>query len=238
MSVGWSVEWRIALRRRRLLALNTAIPLLLVAPVAVGAAPAHHGAAVVAVLFVVFGVFGSAIPLVRDAESGLLSRWILGGVRPGPWLAGRTAAQTLLDLVELTPSLLLLALLGGADVGDWASLTFALCIALLVANTLGIWVAAAARSLAEGALFGAVTALLLLHGSGVFRAAAPGTWQARIETWIPFRALHESLLATLGAGPPQVWHDVPVLVATVAFAGLTMAGAGPLLGRLSNAVNE
>lgn len=237
MSVGWTAEWRIALRRRRLLALNVAIPLLLVAPVATGAAPPHHGAAVVAVLFVVFGVFGSTIPLVRDAESGLLSRWILAGVRPGPWLAGRTAAQTLLDLVELSPSLLLLVALGGAGPADWASLTFALAVALLVANTLGVWVAAGARSLAEGALFGAVTALLLLHGSGVFRAAAPGTWQARIETWIPFRALHESLLATLRAEPPQVWHDVPVLATTVAFVGLTMAGAGPLLERLSGAVN-
>lgn len=238
MSVGWASEWRIALRRRRLLVLNMAVPLLLVAPVATGAAPPHHGAAVVAVLFVVFGVFGSAIPLVRDAGSGLLSRWLLAGVSPGRWLAGRTAAQTLLDLVELAPSLLLLALLGGAAVQEWVSLTLTLGVALLVANTLGIWVAAAARSLAEAALFGAVTALLLLHGSGVFRTPAPATWQARVEVWIPFRALHESLLAALQAGPPPVWHDVPILAATVTFVGLTMVGARPLLERLSGAVNE
>ena len=60
-AVVWGLEWRIAVTRRRLLVLNTLVPLLLVVPVATGAAPAVHAAAVYTVLFAIFSTFGSAI---------------------------------------------------------------------------------------------------------------------------------------------------------------------------------
>ena len=62
-------------------------------------------------------------------------------------------------------------------------------------------VAAAARSLAETALFSAVTALLLLHVSGVFRTPAQGSVWAGAESVSPFRALHEATLAMSTATP-------------------------------------
>ena len=66
----WRLAWRSALRRRRLLAWNIAVPLLLLAPVALSEAAAPHRVAVFGVFLVFFGAFGSAIPAVRDARDG------------------------------------------------------------------------------------------------------------------------------------------------------------------------
>ena len=76
----WSLEWRAALAARRLFALNTGVPFALVAAVALGGAPRVHAAMVYTLLIAFFGTFGGAIPLVRDAESGLFGRLVLAGV--------------------------------------------------------------------------------------------------------------------------------------------------------------
>ena len=66
----WSIVWRTALARRRLFAWNVAVPLLLLAPVALSEAAAPHRTAVFGLFFVFFAAFGSAVPTVRDAGSG------------------------------------------------------------------------------------------------------------------------------------------------------------------------
>lgn len=237
MSVGWTAEWRTGLRRRRLLALNVAVPLLLVAALVVGGAPAAHAAAAVTVLFTIFGVFGSAIPLVRDGEDGLLLRWLLAGVAPRTWVGGRLAAQAALDMLALLPSVVLLAWGATGGTGEAVvRLLVPLGLTLVVANALGAWLAAAARSLAEAALFGAVVALLLLHLAGVFRTPTAGSWQAAAEACIPFRLLHEALLETLGVGVGTggigAWP--PALSVAAVFLLLTWLAAPALLGRLSS----
>ena len=70
----------------------------------------------------------------------------------------------------------------------------------------------------EGALFSAVAALLLLHWAGTFRSPVPGTWQATLEAWNPFRPLHESLLAAATGGGPDL--DPALLVPPI---GVTVA---------------
>lgn len=206
----WVVEWRRALSRRRLLVLNLGIPLLLVAPVALSGAPAAHAAAVYAVLFVLFGTFGAAVPLVRDGRSGLVTRLVLTGVPPGRLLVQRAGAAAVLDLLELLPCVLLIALTG-RGIGSAAVLLLTLGGTLLVANLLGFWVAALARSVAETALFSAVSALLLLHASGVFRTPTPDSVGALLEAGAPFTALHEILLRIEGGPTPFAWTGYPAL---------------------------
>jgi len=214
----WRTEWLTALRRRRLLLLNTLIPLAFVAPIALSSAPAVHAAAAFTVLFALFGTFGSSIPLIRDDESGLLRRYMLTGVHPGGLLLQRVFATAALDLMELAPSVLVIAAARGSSASQLAIVVPAIVLGLLAANALGALTAALAKSVAEGALFSAVAALLLLHWAGTFRTPVPGTWQATLEAWNPFRPLHESLLAATGASGPDL--DPALLTAPT---GVTLA---------------
>lgn len=232
----WSLEWRLALRRRRLFVLNVAIPLLLVVPIAVGGAPAFHAAAAYTILFVLFGTFGSAIPLLREGEAGLLGRIVLAGHPEARILVERTLANAALDTLQLLPAFGVVLGLGGAPGPVWALAVPVLAGALLAANATGVLVAAAARSLAEGALFAAVVALFLLHGSGVFRTAPPGSAGAALEAVLPFGPLHETVLA--GAGGPALSSGLPALfLAPWAGAAVLVlscaAGARPLLRRIA-----
>lgn len=214
----WRTEWLTALRRRRLFLFNILIPLTFVATIALSAAPAVHAAAVFTVLFALFGTFGSSIPLIRDGESGLLRRYVLTGVHPGGLLLQRVLATTVLDLIELAPSVLVIAAARGSSASQLAIVVPAMVLGLLAANALGALTAALAKSVAEGALFSAVAALLFLHWAGTFRTPVPETWQATLEAWNPFRPLHESLLSATGAGGPDL--DPALLTAPI---GATLA---------------
>lgn len=216
--------------------LNTLVPLALVTPIAWSAAPAVHASAVFAVLFTLFGTFGASIPLIRDGESGLLMRYTLTGVHPGGLLLQRLLASTLLDLGQLAPSLAVVVLARGATPTEVSQLTVAFALGLLTANVLGVWAAAIARSVAEGALFSAVGALLLLHLSGTFRSPAVGSWAARLEAWMPLRPLHETLLRVAdpsSGAVPEMRLLFPslvlvgVLVTTGMFAGWVMGFGRP-----------
>ncbi len=220
-------EWLTAVRRRRLFMFNILIPLTFVATIALSSAPAVHAAAVFTVLFALFGTFGSSIPLIRDGESGLLRRYVLTGVHPGGVVLQRVIAAAGLDLVELAPSVFVIVAARGSSASQFAMVVLALILGLLAANALGAITAALAKSVAEGALFSAVAALLLLHWAGTFRSPVPGTWQATLEAWNPFRPLHESLLAAAGAGGPDLDPALltPPIAATVAVLVLiTVAG--------------
>ncbi len=223
----WRTEWLTASRRRRLLLFNVLIPLTFVATIAFSPAPAVHAAAVFTVLFALFGTFGSSIPLIRDGETGLLRRYVLTGAHPGGLLLQRVCATAALDLIELTPSVLVIAAARGGSTSQLAFLVPSMVLGLLAANALGALTAALAKSVAEGALFSAVAALLLLHWAGTFRTPVPGTWQATLEAWNPFRPLHESLLAAAGASGPDMGAALltaPVGVTLVALLLLTAAG--------------
>lgn len=231
MTLAWRLEWGVALSRRRLLLLNVTIPLLLVGPVALAGAPAHHAAAVYAVMFVLFGTFGSAIPLVRDAEAGLIARLHLAGQPGAALLLGRATAGAAVDFAELTPALVLALAAGGGGPAETAAAVGGLAAALVLANVVGTWVAALARSLAEAALFAAVAGLLLLHGAGAFRTPTPGGAAARVEQAVPFRLLHEALLSAGGATPPPGFGAWAVGLSVLAGLVAATAAAAPRLAR-------
>lgn len=226
-----AAEWKTGLRARRLFFFNAAVPAALAAAVAFSDSPRPHAALVYTILFTFFGVFGSAIPLVRDAESGLLGRVLLTGIAPARFVAERLAAQVALDAIQLAPALLLLGLAYRASPQELAAAALALAAGLLAANAIGVWVAVVARSIAEAALFGATVALLALHFAGVFRSPLPGSFSARVEPLLPFSALHDAVLALTGAATR------PTLGAAAAAAGViavaTAAFAAPLTRRLA-----
>lgn len=225
----WQLEWRIALAARRLFLFNTLVPLLLVAPIAWSAAPRAHAAMVFTLLVAFFGTFGSAIPLVRDAESGLFGRVLLAGVPATRLLPQRVAANAALDALQLLPTLLVIAAAGGALRALPLFVVVTGC-ALLVANCVGAWIAGAARSIAEGALLAAVATLFLLHGSGVFRTPAPGSIAAELKHVLPYGFLHDTMRGVIGAAAlPPAWTSVAgSALGAAAAVLLTIALSGAL----------
>lgn len=232
----WRLEWRLALRRRRLLILNVAIPLILVVPLEVGGAPAYHASAAYAVLFVLFATFGSAIPLLRDGEGGTLRRIVLRGV-PEPVILGeRVLAGSALDCLELLPALGVVLLLEGAEASIWLWALPTLPLAVLGSNLVGVWVAAGARSIAEGALFAALASLFLLHGSGVFRTPEPGGLGELLEVVLPFGPLHKLLFAAVAGGADAGLGFTTVLPSiglALVLLGLTLAVSRILMQRIT-----
>lgn len=196
----WSLQWRLALARKRVFILNFVVPLSLVLPVATGAVPPAAAAGVYIVLFAAFAVFGSAIPLRWDGQRGMSARVVRAGVGASNYLLQRAAAGALLDILHLTPALLLVAIAAGASPGDVLVIVPALAATAWVCGLVGVIVAATSRSLTENALFAAVSVPLLAHMSGVFRTPDTGSYQGLLESASPFRALHEGLLdMTVGA---------------------------------------
>lgn len=231
----FGLEWRLARARRRLFVLNTAVPLIVVAPIALGAAPTAHAAAVYAVLFVLFGTFGTSIPLIRDGERGMVARVARTRVPSSSYLFEKAAAGALVDSAQLLPALLVIAAAGRGGVGSALAASVVLAATLFVTSLLGIWVAALARSLGEGALFSAVTGLLLLHASGVFRTPGAGSVGAAVEAWSPFRALHEVLLQL--AGGPEFQGAAALMAWTVGLGAATALVASRVVRSLARSAD-
>jgi hypothetical protein len=227
-----ALEARIATRERRLFVLNTMIPLLLTGAVLLGGAPRVHAALVYAFVVVFFGTFGSAIPLVRDAESGLFGRIVRTGLAPQRILGERVAFHAGLDLVQLLPALALAFVIAGTPASEAARALIAAACALLAANTLGVAAAAMGRSIAEAALFATVLALFALHFGGVFRTAAPGTISRRIADLLPTGHLHRALRTAFGTSGENV-RSWPAAIAAVALFGIMMFAAAPLVRALA-----
>jgi len=200
LSVWW-VEWRLATTRLRPFAVGMVAPLMLVLPFATGAVPLAHAAAVYVVVFTAFAVLGSALTLRWEGQRGMSQRIVRGGVAPWSYMLQRAGAGATIDLVQLTPALLLAAGATGGSAADAAAAFGVLALSVWVAGLVGVLVAGASRSLGEAALFGALATLLLDHASGVFRSPTPGSLGAFFERVAPFRALHESLLEVTTGTP-------------------------------------
>jgi len=228
----WSVTWRVAARRRRLLAWNLLVPALLLVPVATSGAAAAHRAIVLTVFVAFFGAYGSCIPLLRDGMSGWAEKVLLTGYGGRRWLIERLLASTLIDWLQLLPANLVVLALVQASWPVAAAVLGFTALALLFANLLGVFVAAGVRALGEAALGCAVLSLLALHAAGVFRTPDPASWWAIVEAWSPLRPLHESWLGVLAANGAPTDSARPVASAAL-LIGLASALGRRLAARIS-----
>jgi hypothetical protein len=222
------LEFHRAVRRRRALLLNVIVPLALIAALPAGNAPPAHAAVVCGVLFAFFGTFGSAIPLVRDAETGRLGSLLFAGAGPRALLLERICGNALLDLLQLAPSALVLAVAYGGNA--LPALLGCLAAALLAANVLGTWIAVLTRSIGEAALVGSISALVLLHLGGAFRTPMADTWQETVAPLSPFYYLQRATSAAFGATPVEgISALVPGAFITALASLATVALAAPVI---------
>lgn len=246
---AWRQTWQVSLRRRRLFAWNVVIPIMLLVPVVTSDAAGSHRAVVVAVFVAFFGAYGSCIPLIRDGMSGWAEKVLLTGYGGRRWLAERTAASIVIDVVQLLPVNLLLFWLGGVPPEAGLLVLVATAVALAFANLLGVFVAAVVRALGEAALGCAVISLFALHAAGVFRTPAVGSAWEVAETWSPFRPVHELWLGVLDgsaeaadgsltAALPFVDTFGPSVLSLLALVPLFLGAGGWLAWRIARSTSD
>lgn len=235
---AWSLEWSTAIARRRLFAWNVAVPLLLLAPIAFSAAAAPHRAAVYAVFIAFFGTFGTCIPLIRDGASGWIEKQRLTGYGDHRWIAERVAAGVTLDMAQLLPAVMLLAIASEAPGASVLPIAVGGVLGLIAASLIGVVVAAVVRSLAEGALACAAVALFTLHFSGVFRSAPSGTWAGDVQSFGLFGPLAEAARLVASGAAPVTAVDWAQPVAALGVLIVAVGLAAPTIIRRLGATAE
>jgi hypothetical protein len=196
----WGLEWRIALSRKRDLALWVLSPLAMVVILGTGAVSSLTAAACYAALFTSCGALCTLLPMLKDAERGMTAKVLRGGVAPGAYLIGRAAAGASVSLAQLLPSVVAAALLLRASFMEVLLAVAALAITLWIVSLVAVLAGAVGRNRSEALGLTGVTLLLLLHMSGVFRVPPSGGLGASLEEASPFRALHESFVALVSGG--------------------------------------
>jgi hypothetical protein len=134
--------------------------------------------------------------------------------------------------LQLLPALMVIAVAGDASLAATLALLLAATIALLFANTLGVWIACAARSIAEAALFATLVTLFAVHFAGMFRAPAPDRMLGALAAAIPFHALRDAMRVASGAqAAPPSWASIAIAAASATAAPAVTTSAARSLAR-------
>ena len=226
----WQRELVEFAQRRRALVIKLAFPLVFGIPLVI-AAPPMYAAISLTMLIAIIGALGAGAVLTRERQSGLTLRYRTLPVTPGRLLIERLSTSALIDLLQVTPVLMLIALRHPTQVGWWPALVLSTAAVLLIGNLMGAVASTLSDSPGEVMLYVFIPLLPLLYLSGVF---TPLTQPAMIVVshLLPFSYLHESVLGALGAQPSLLpWETL------LGGFGFLVGGAG-LTGRLGRRVLE
>jgi hypothetical protein len=169
--------------------------------------------------------------LTRERQSGLTLRYRTLPVTPGRLLIERLSTSALIDLLQVTPILVLIALRHPSQFAWWPALLLSTAAVLLIGNLMGAVASALSDSPGEVMLYVFIPLLPLLYLSGVFTPLTQPALLA-VSRLLPFSYLHESLLAALGGQPNLLAWET--LLGGFGF----LVGAAGLTGRLGRRVLE
>jgi hypothetical protein len=226
----WQRELVEFAQRRRALVIKLAFPLVFGVPLVIAAPPAY-AAITLTMLIAIVGALGASAVLTRERQSGLTLRYRTLPVTPGRLLIERLSTSALIDFLQITPVLVLIALRHPSTFAWWPALALSTAAVLLVGNLMGAVASTLSDSPGEVMLYIFIPLLPLLYLSGVF---TPLTEPALlvISRLLPFSYLHESLLGALGGDPNLLAWET--LLGGFGF----LVGAAGLTGRLGRRVLE
>jgi hypothetical protein len=221
-------ELLVVAARRRALALKVGIPLVLALPLILGGAPTFWAGMLLTVLVAMVGAVGTAVTLARARQSGLLVRLALVP-RPG-WrvVGGVVGAGALVDLLQLLPVVLLVAIAGSATPLEWAGLLLAVLAGLLTGSLLGCLVACLAGGVGEVLLDVCVLLAPLLFFGGLFTGVPRQGWGWTVALVDPFGELGSAFIGAMDGTP--AFGPATVLLVSAAAIVAVLAAIG-LLGR-------
>ena len=218
-------------QRRRALVVKLLFPLLVGIPLLGSRAPAIYVAMALTMLIAIIGPLGAGAVLTRERLLGLTLRYRTLPVTPGRLLLERLSINAAIDLVQLLPVLLLLALRHPAGLAWWPALLLTTCAVLLAGNLIGAVASLLSDSPGEVMLYVFIPLLPVLYLSGVFTPLTQPALLA-VSRFLPFSYLHEALVGALGGQANLLpWES------TLAGFGFLVGAAG-LTGRLGRRVLE
>jgi ABC-2 family transporter len=226
----WQRELVEFAQRRRALVIKLAFPLL-IGVALVMAGPPFYAALSLTMLIAIIGTLGAGAVMTRERQSGLTLRYRTLPVTPGRLLIERLSTSALIDLIQIVPLLVLIALRHPTQFAWWSALLLSTAAVLLIGNLMGAVASTLSDSPGEVMLYVFIPLLPLLYLSGVFTPLSQPALLV-ISRLLPFSYLHESLLGALGGQPNLLpWET---LLGGFGF----LVGAAGLTGRLGRRVTE
>lgn len=227
----WQRELVEFAQRRRALIIKLAFPFLLAVPLLLSGAPVIYAAIAVTMLVAIIGALGSGAVLSRERQTGLSLRYRILPVTPGRLLIERLGTNAVIDFIQLTPVLLLIAVRHPSGLAWWPALIVGTAAVLLLGNLLGAVASTVSSSPGEVMLYVVIPLLPLLYLSGVFTPPTQPMLLV-ISRLLPYSYLHEAVLGSLGGQPNLLpWET---LLGAFGF----LVGAAGLTGRLGRRVIE
>ena len=203
----WQRELVEFAQRRRALAIKLVFPLVFGIPLVL-AAPLRYAAITLTMLLAIIGALGAGAVLTRERQSGLILRYRTLPVTPGRLLIERLATGALIDLLQVAPVLVLIAVRHPFQPGWWPALVLSTAAVLLISNLMGAVASTLSDSPGEVMLYVFIGLLPLLYLSGVFTTLTEPVLLA-VSRLLPFSYLHESLVGALGGQPNLLaWETV------------------------------
>ena len=196
----WQRELLEFYQRRRALVIKLLFPLLVAIPLLLSGAPAFYQALALTMLITIIGALGAGEVLTRERLIGLTVRYRTLPVTPGRLLLERLAANAGIDLIQLSPVLLLILLRHPGRIAWWPALLVVTMAVLRVGNLLGAVASVLSDSPGEVMLYIFIPLLPLLYLSGAFTPLREPALLV-ISRFLPFSYLHEAVLGALGGGP-------------------------------------
>src|SRR5207245_8799376 len=196
----WQRELVEFAQRRRALVIKLGFPLLVALPLVISGAPTIYAAMALTMLITIVGALGSGAVLTRERHSGLTLRYRTLPVTPGRLLIERLSTSASIDLLQVTPVLVLIALRHPSRFEWWPALLLSTAAVLLLGNLMGAVASTLSDSPGEVMLYVFLPLLPLLYLSGVFTPLSQPVLLV-ISRLLPFSYLHESVLGALGGQP-------------------------------------
>jgi ABC-type multidrug transport system permease subunit len=204
----WQREMVEFAQRRRALVIKLVFPLLVAAPLVLSRAPTIYAALALTMLVTIVGALGSGAVLTRERQAGLTLRYRTLPVTPGRLLIERLSTNALIDFVQLTPVLLLVAIRHPSAFAWWPALVLCTAAVLLIGNLIGAVASTLSDSPGEVMLYVIIPLLPLLYLSGVFTPPEQPVLLV-ISRLLPFSYLYQALVGALGGQPNLLpWETV------------------------------
>jgi ABC-2 type transport system permease protein len=194
----WKKDVALFFGKRFALLIKMIYPMAIIGPVAASDIPEQYKAAVIGIVAIMAGTFGSGESLTTDLNDGILVRVALTPLRPQRIVFEVLTVNAVLDFFQLIPALLVAYLFNPAPPLLLLAATFGVFATLVAANCIGIFIANFTTSPADVLLYATAILFPLIYLSGFFRNQNPTGILALLRDFVPFAYMNDALQAVFG----------------------------------------